>query len=84
MEIKRAQRIGCYNPQYSRPLSAEFGYRLDGNCIMEDRGCLGEGVYVDREYTEEIEWKNKMLLPVLKTAGHLADCKKNVNWRMVH
>ena len=55
MEIKRACRIRCYNPQYSRPLSVEFKYRLDTDYIMENRGYLNEGVYVDREYTEEIE-----------------------------
>ena len=55
MEIKRAHRIGRYNPQYSRPLSVEFKYCLDTDYIMENRGFLSEGVYVDREYTEEIE-----------------------------
>ena len=76
MEIKRACRIGCYNPQYSRPLSAEFKYRLDTDYIIENRGYLSDGVYVDREYTEEIERKQKMLLPILKTARHLKDYKK--------
>ena len=76
MEIKRARRIGCYNPQYSRPLSVEFKYRLDTDYIMENRGYLNEGVYVDREYTDEIEWKRKMLLQILKTARHLKDYKK--------
>ena len=76
MEIKRARRIGCYSPQYSRPLSVEFKYCLDTNYIMENRGYLNEGVYVDREYTDEIEWKRKMLLPILKTARHLKDYKK--------
>ena len=76
MEIKRACRIGCYNPQYSRPLSVEFKYCLDTDYIMENRGYLNEGVYVDREYTDEIERKRKMLLPILKTARHLKDYKK--------
>ena len=43
---------------------------------MENRGYLNEGVYVDREYTDEIERKRKMLLPILKTARHLKDYKK--------
>ena len=55
MEIKRARRIGRYSPQYSRPLSVEFKYRLDTDYIMENRGYLNEGVYVDRQYTDEIE-----------------------------
>ena len=33
MEIKRARRIGCYSPQYSRPLSVKFKYRLDADYI---------------------------------------------------
>ena len=76
MEIKRACRIGCYNPQYNRPLSVEFKYHLDTDYIMENRGYLNEGVYVDREYTDEIERKRKMLLPILKTARHHKDYKK--------
>ena len=76
MEIKRACRIGCYSPQYSRPLSVEFKYRLDTDYIMENRGYLNEGVYVDREYTDGIERKMKMLLPILKTTRHLRDYKK--------
>ena len=57
-------------------LSVEFKYHLDTDYIMENRGYLNEGVYVDREYTDEIEWKRKMLLPILKTARHLKDYKK--------
>ena len=76
MEIKRARRIRHYNPQYGRPLSVEFKYQLDTDYIMENRGYLNEGVHVDREYTEEIERKQKMLLPILKTARHLKDYKK--------
>ena len=76
MEIKRARRIGCYNPPYSRPLSVEFKYRLDTDYIVENRGYLNDGVYVDREYTDEIERKRKMLLPILKTTRHLNDYKK--------
>ena len=76
MEIKRAHRIGGYNPQYNIPLSVKFKYRIDTDYIMENRGYLNEGVYVDREYTDEIERKRKMLLPILKTARHLKDYKK--------
>ena len=76
MEIWRARRMGCYSPQHSRPLSVEFKYRLDTDYIMENRGYLNDGIYVDREYTDEIEWKRKMLLPTLKTARHLKDYKK--------
>ena len=43
MEIKRARRIGRYNPQYNRPLSVEFKYCLDTDYIMENRGYLNEG-----------------------------------------
>ena len=81
MEIKRACRIGRYNPQYSRPLSVEFKYHLDTDYIMENRGYLNEGVYVDREYTDEIERKRKMLLPILTTARHLKDYKKKCKLR---
>ena len=73
---KESRRIGRYNPQYSRPLSVEFKHRLDTDYIMENRGYLNDGVYVDREYTDEIERKRKMLLPIPKTARNHKDYKK--------
>ena len=63
-------------PNTADLLSVEFKYRLDTDYIMENRGYLNEGVYVDREYTDKIERKRKMLLPILKTARHLKDYKK--------
>ena len=76
MEIKRACRIRHYNPQYSRPLSVEFKYQLDTDYIMENRGYLNEGVYVDRQYTEEIE--SSKLPDISKIT------RKSANWRKVH
>ena len=79
MEIKRACRIGRYSPQYNRPLSVEFKYCLDTDYIMENRGYLNEGVYVDREYTDEIEWKRKMLLPSSKQLDISKTTRKSAN-----
>ena len=85
MEIKRASKIGCYNSQYSRPLSVEFKYCLDTAYIMKNRGFLSEGVYVDREYTEEIEHKQntnaKCYFLFTRLPDILRTTRKSANWK---
>ena len=80
VEIKRCKRIGRYSRQPARPISVEFKYKEDEKYIMDNKSFLRHGIFVDYEYTSDIEQKRKLLLPILKTArltepykGH---CKK--------
>ena len=68
VEIKRCKRIGRYSRQWARPISVEFKYKEDVKYIMDNKSFLRRGIFVDYEYTSDIEQKRKLLLPILKTA----------------
>ena len=54
----------------------EFEHCHDVEYIMESKGYLQRGIYVDREYVSEIERKRRILLPILKAAKLTKDYKK--------
>ena len=68
MEIKCCKRIGCYNRQRARLLSIEFKYKEDVKYIMDNKSYLRHGVFVDYEYTGDIEQTRNLLLPILRRA----------------
>ena len=43
---------------------------------MENKKSLGEGIFVDREYRDDVEWRRKSLRLVLKAAREHKDFKK--------
>ena len=68
MTIRRCKRLGRYNKQRARAVSIEFDYKEDVEYILENKGYLGYGVFVDLEYTGEIEYKRRLLMPLLRAA----------------
>ena len=68
MEIKRCKRIERYSAQRARPISVELKYKEDVKYIMENKSYLRRGIFVDHEYTSDIEQRRKLLLPILKAA----------------
>ena len=76
ISIKRCKRVGRFSHTRPRPTSVEFEHIQDVEFIMENKGYLQRGVYVDREYIPEIERKRRVLLPVLKAAKQCKDFKK--------
>ena len=75
MESRRARRIGRFNENYDRPISIEFTFKHDVDYIMENRSYLESGIYVDQEYTSDIEYKRKLLQPILRAAMNHEDYK---------
>ena len=73
--IKRCKRVGRFSHTRPRPVSVEFEHIQDVEFIMENKGYLQRGIYVDREYKPEIERKRRILLPVLKAAKLCKDYK---------
>ena len=73
MEIRRARRIGRFNENYDRPISIEFSFKHDADYIMENRSYLESGIYVDHEYTSDIEYRRKLLQPILRAARNHDD-----------
>ena len=76
LTFQRCRRLGRYNKHRSRPLSVEMTHKQDTEFILENRFDLPRGIYVDREYPIDIEWKRKTLLPVLKVAKRLSNYRK--------
>ena len=54
----------------------EFQLKQDADYIVENKKSLGNGIFVYREYSDEVERRRKSLRPVLKAAHELNDFKK--------
>ena len=76
--IRRCKRLGRYNRDRPRPFSIEFVHHEDVSFIMENRGYLSEGVFVNREFSPEIERKRRTMLPILRAARHIDSYKKQI------
>ena len=57
-------------------MSVEFQLKQDADYIVENKKSLGSGIFVDREYSDEVELRRKSLRPVLKAARELNNFKK--------
>ena len=76
--IRRCKRLGRYNRDRSRPLSVEFVHHEDVSFIMENRSYLSEGVFVNREFSAEVERRRRTMLPILRAARHIESYKKQI------
>ena len=76
--IRRLKRIGRYNREKSRPISVEFVHHENVAYIMENKSYLSEGVFVNKEYSPEIERKCRVLLPILRAAKSIEGYKKQI------
>ena len=76
MSIRRCKRLGRFNKQKARPISIEFDYKEDVEYILENKGYLRFGIYIDLEYTGEIEYKRRLLMPLLRAAKQHEHLKK--------
>ena len=76
--IRRCKRLGRYNRDRPRPFSIEFVHHEDVSFIMENRGYLSEGVFVNREFSPEVERKRRTMLPILRAARHIDNYKKQI------
>ena len=76
--IRRCKRLGRYNRDRPRPFSVEFVHHEDVSFIMENKGNLSEGIFVNREFSPEIERKRHTMLPILRAAWHVDNYKKEI------
>ena len=83
MLIKRCKRLGRFQDNKSRAILVEFQLKQDADYVVENKKSLGEGIFIDREYSDDVEWRRKSLRPVLKAAKEHKDFKKNVNLRKI-
>ena len=62
-EIRRCKHLGKYFKDRARPISVDFLRKDDTDYIMENKSQLPGGVYADREYNQETEWKESCYAP---------------------
>ena len=72
MAVKKCKRVSRFSHTRPCPISVEFEHCQDVEYIMENKGYLQRGAYVDREYVPEIERKRR----ILKAAKLSKDYKK--------
>ena len=66
--IRSSRRLGKYKTGKSRPISIAFEKKSHADILFKSKSWLPRGVYIDREYTQEVENKRKLLHPILKLA----------------
>ena len=66
--INKTSRIGKYNPHKGRPILVTFVYNEDCEHLLANKKYLPKGVFVDKQYCEEIENIRRILRPVIRKA----------------
>ena len=66
--IKKSSRLGKYNSRRGRPIVVHFVYHEDCEYLLANRSYLPDGVFLDRQYSEETENKRRILQPIYKVA----------------
>ena len=66
--IRTTTRLGKYKAGKNCPISIAFEKKSHADVLFESKSWLPCGVYIDQEYTPEIEGQQKLLQPILKLA----------------
>ena len=76
LSILKTKRIGRFSVERSRPISITLSRYEDVEYLLAYKKYLPEGIYLDKEYCEEVERKRKLLCPIMHYAKHHDDYKK--------
>ena len=71
VRINKILRKGTYSSKIIWPVSITIEKYSDAAYVLENRYYLPQGVFAEREYTEETEKKRKILRPCLRAAKNL-------------
>ena len=63
--FRSSRRLGKYKQGRKCPISICFEKKSHADTLFENKKNLPEGIYVDREFTPDIEEKRKILRPIL-------------------
>ena len=74
--IKQCKRLGKFTDGQTRPLSVEFLLKEDAVYLLENRNNLRKGIYIDKEYSADIEYQRKLLRPILQAAKRTKGLEK--------
>ena len=70
------KHMGKFRIDWSRPISITFSKYEDVEYLLTYKRYLPRGVYLDKEYYEEIEKRRKLLHPIMCCAKNHDDFKK--------
>ena len=73
INLVRCKQIGRPITGRTRPVSVKFQYQQDMDYILGNKKYLRKGIYLDKEYTPEVERRRRLLRPILKAARNLAE-----------
>ena len=76
LSIQKTKRMGKFTMDKSRPISITFSKYEDVEYLLTYKRYLPRGIYLDKEYCEEIEKKRKLLHPIMRCAKKHDDFKK--------
>ena len=76
MLIKHCKRLGRFQENKAHAIWVEFQLKQDADYVIENKKSFGDGVFVDREYSDEVERHRKSLQPILKAAQEHKEFKK--------
>ena len=68
ISISTVKRVGRRNQTRKRPTVISFVYKADAINLLEHKKKLPQGIYVDKEYPEEVEERRRYLRPILRAA----------------
>ena len=68
LDIMSTERLGRYNPARPRPIAVRFVHKKDVDIVLSNKKRLGEGIFVDRQYSDETENERRRLRPILTAA----------------
>ena len=74
--IHQCKRLGKFTEGQNRPLSVEFLLKEDAVYLLENRTNLRKGIYIDREYSADVEYQRKLLRPILQAARRTKGLEK--------
>ena len=74
--IRNTKQIGTFKQGRKRPISICFEQKSHVDTLLQSKKHLPQGIYVDREYSPEIEARRKTLRPILKLARNIDKYKK--------
>ena len=77
IDLVKCRRIGRPLPGRSRPITVEFQYQQDMEYVLGNKKYLCKGIYLDKEYTPDIERHRRLLRPILKAARNLTEFKNS-------
>ena len=75
LSINNVQRVGRYKQMENRPVLVTFGLNSDVIYVLKNKKHLKPGIYLDREYTPEVDKDRRLLRPISRDAQKHSEFK---------